>query len=167
MDQDSVNRMITSVRWANAMLQFLDSEKGNPSITLGELHQRFASQYLIDPSMKDFSFYNQHVFLTSLLAYLCMPSEKFYDALPELSVDSLVPGWGTQGLFFSGTLRELVRHVRNSVSHGHVSVSRELIFEFRNGKSVVVFNHVSLHKFCQALAYWCLTKDVALSGLNG
>ncbi len=166
MDQASVNRMICSVRWANAILQLIDSEKENLSITLGELHQRFVSQYGVDPSAKDFAFYNQHQFLTSLLAYLCMPAEKFFDDLPEFSVNSLPPGWGTQGLFFRGTLRDLVRHLRNSVSHGHVSVTPELIFEFRNRTCVVVFNNLSLHKFCQALAYWCLTKDVALSALN-
>ncbi|MBI1867154.1 MAG: hypothetical protein HYS06_02460 [Methylocystis sp.] len=165
MDQASVNRLICAVRQTNGMLQILDAEKENASITLGELQGKFHSQYGIDPSAKDFAFYNQHQFLTSLLAYLCMPSEKFYEKLPEIKIDSLAPGWGAQGLFFSGSLKGLVRHLRNAISHGHLSVSPELIFEFRDRNSVVVFNHLSLHKFCQALAYWCLTKDVALTKL--
>ena len=166
MNQDSVKQLITAVRQTNGMLQLLDAEKENPSITLGELQQKFASQFSINPSSKNFAFYNQHQFLTSLIAYLCMPSEKFYEDLPETKVDSLANGWGTNGLSFSGSLKQLVRHLRNSISHGHLSVSPELIFEFRNHKSVVIFNHVSLHHFCQALAYWCLTKDISLAKLS-
>ena len=165
MDQTSVNHLICAVRQTNGMLQLLDAEKNNPSITLGELQQQFAAQYGIHPATKDFAFYNQHQFLTSLLAYLCMPSEKFYAELPDISITSLAPGWGTEGLFFTGSLKLLVRHLRNAISHGHLSVSSELVFEFRNHDTAVVFNHVSLHRFCQALAYWCLTKDIALKKL--
>jgi hypothetical protein len=83
MNQASVNHLICAVRQVNGMLQILDAEKDNPSITLGELQQRFASQFCIHPTAENFAFYNQHQFLTSLLAYLCMPSEKFYAELPE------------------------------------------------------------------------------------
>jgi len=165
MDQVSVNRLICAVRQTNGMLQLLDAEKDNPSITLGELQQRFASQFSVQPTSEHFAFYNQHQFLTSLLAYLCMPSEKFYAELPEAPIASLHSGWGTEALFFSGSLKSLVQHLRNSVSHGHVVITPELMFEFSNRGSVVVFNHKSLHHFCQALAYWCLTKDIALSKL--
>lgn len=165
MDQVSVNHLICAVRQTNGMLQLLDAEKENPEITLGELQQRFTSQFGIDPATKDYAFYNQHQFLTSLLAYLCMPSEKFYEELPEIPINLLAPGWGTEGLFFAGSLKLLVRHLRNSISHGNLSISSELMFEFRNRESVVIFNHLSLHRFCQALAYWCLTKDSALTKL--
>ena len=144
------------------MLQLLDAEKNNPSITLGELQQRFNSQFNVHPKTKDFAFYNQHQFLTSLLAYLCMPSESFYQELPEIQIGLLALGWGAEGLCFTGSLKELVKHLRNSVSHGNVVATQELMFEFENRGSVVVFNHKNLHHFCQALAYWCLTKDVAL-----
>ena len=100
MDQESVNRMITSVRWTNALLQMLDAEKKNSSITLGEIHNRFKDQYLVDPASDEFWFYNQHQFLTSLWAYLCMPSEKFYDDLPDRDVSSLAPGWGLEVSLF-------------------------------------------------------------------
>jgi hypothetical protein len=165
MDQTSVNRLICAVRQTNGMLQLLDAEKNNPSITLGELQQRFAAQYGIHPATKDFAFYNQHQFITSLLAYLCMPSEKFYEELPDIPIASLAPGWGAEGLVFTGSLKLLVRHLRNAISHGHLFVSSELVFEFRGRDAVVVFNHVSLHRFCRALAYWCLTKDIALKKL--
>ena len=68
MNQASVNHLICAVRQVNGMLQILDAEKDNPSITLGELQQRFASQFLIHPTAENFAFYNQHQFLTSLLA---------------------------------------------------------------------------------------------------
>ena len=162
MNHTSVNQLICAVRQVNGMLQILDAEKDNPSITLGELQKTFEMQFGIHPTAKDFAFYSQHQFLTSLLAYLCMPSEKFYSELPETPVATLPPGWGVAGLFFGDSLRLLVRHLRNSISHGHVSVTPELLFEFRNRDSVVVFNYLSLHNFCRALAYWCLTKDVDL-----
>jgi len=165
MNQASVNHLICAVRQVNGMLQLLDAEKNNPSITLGELQQQFAEQFGIHPAAEVFAFYNQHQFLTSLLAYLCMPSEKFYTDLPETPIASLPTGWGTEALFFKGSLRSLVRHLRNSISHGHVSITPELMYEFHNRESVVVFNHLSLHSFCRALAYWCLTKDIDLTEL--
>lgn len=94
-----------------------------------------------------------------------MPSEKFYEELPETQVSLLPKGWGIGAVFFNGSLKSLVKHLRNSVSHGHVSVTAELLFEFHNRQSVVVFNHINLHSFCRALAYWCLTKDIALTNL--
>ncbi|PIQ34257.1 MAG: hypothetical protein COS35_01870 [Zetaproteobacteria bacterium CG02_land_8_20_14_3_00_50_9] len=147
------------------MLQILDAEKSNPSITLGELQQRFESQFKVHPANQDFAFYNQNQFMTSLLAYLCMPSEKFYAELPETPIASLHSGWGTKELSFSGSLKSLVRHLRNSVSHGHVAITPELMFEFCNRDSAVFFDHKNLHHFCQALAYWCLTKDISLKNL--
>lgn len=165
MDQTSVNHLICGVRQVNGMLQILDTHKNNPSITLGELQQRFESQFKVHPARLDFSFYNQNQFLTSLLAYLCMPSESFYQELPDLQIDLLASGWGTKGLCFTGSLKSLVRHLRNSVSHGKVVVTPELMFEFENRSSVVIFNHEDIHHFCRALAYWCLTKDIGLSKL--
>lgn len=165
MNQASVDQLICAVRQTNGMLQLLDAEKANSSITLGELQQKFAFQYGVDPAAQSFAFYNQYQFLTSLFAYLCMPSEKFYGELPEIAISSLVSGWGTEGIFFSGSLKLLIRHLRNSISHGSLSVSPELIFEFRNQNEVVIFNYLSLHHFCRALAHWCLTKDITLSKL--
>ena len=172
MDQNSVNSLICRVRQTNGLLQLIDAHKNNPSITLGEIQQKFKDQYGISPADNDFAFYNQHQLLNSLSAYLCMPSEKFYNALPEIPITSLPSGWGTEGLFFSGSLKlktlslkALIRHLRNAVSHGHISICHELLFEFHNRNYTVVFNHVNLHHFCQALAYWCITKDVTLAKL--
>lgn len=165
MDQALVNQLICGVRQVNGMLQLLDAEKGNPSITLGELQQRFASQFGINPTTNEFAFYNQHQFLSSLLAYLCMPSEKFYAELPETPISELPSGWGVIAFTFNGSLKSLVRHLRNAISHGHVSITPDLMFEFCDRKKSVVFNHLSLHSFCQALAYWCLTKDANLTKL--
>ncbi|MGH6813493.1 MAG: HEPN family nuclease [Methylocella sp.] len=147
------------------MLQILDAEKNNPSITLWELQEKFAAQFGISPTADGFYFYNQHQFLTSLLAYICLPSEKFFSDIPDIEINSLAGGWGLQGVLFAGTLKGLLRHLRNSVAHGHVSISSELMLEFSQGRTVVVFNKLNIHDFCQALAYWCLTKDITLKGL--
>jgi hypothetical protein len=94
-----------------------------------------------------------------------MPSEKFFTDIPDIEINSLAEGSGLQGVLFSGTLKGILRHLRNSVAHGHVVISSELMFEFSNGKTVVVFNKFNIDRFCQALAYWCLTKDITLKGL--
>jgi hypothetical protein len=147
------------------MLQILDAEKTNPSTTLGEIQKKFADQFGISPADAGFYFFNQYQFLTSLLAYICMPSEKFPAEVPDVQINGLAAGWGLQGVLFAGTLRDLLRHLRNAVAHGHISISSELMFEFAQGKTVVVFNEVNIRSFCQALAYWCITKDIALKGL--
>lgn len=165
MNQANVTSLIISVRQVNGMLQLLDAEKNNPSITLGEIHEKFERQYKLHPASKEFFFYNQHQFITSLLVYVCLPSEKFYSDLPDINAGQLPAGWGASDLIFSGSLRDIIRHMRNAISHGHVSVTPDLIFEFRDRQHTITFNHVSLHKFCQAIAYWCLTKDVSLDGL--
>lgn len=165
MNQDEVTNLFVRVRQINGMLQLLDAEKHNPLITLGELHEKFESQYKTNPASEEFNFYNQYQFITSLLAYVCLPSERFYSELPDTEVGKLPAGWGTSSLTSSYSLRDLVRHMRNAISHGHVSVTPELLFWFNDRQHAVVFNHVSLHQFCQALAYWCLTKDASLSGL--
>ena len=51
------------------------------------------------------------------------------------------------------------------VSHGRVEITPELFFEFVDGEFKVKLNHISLNKFCQALAYWCLTGDENLDNL--
>jgi len=73
------------------MLQILDAEKNNPSITLRELQKKFAAQFGISPTADGFYFYNQHQFLTSLLAYICMPSEKFFTDIPDIEINALGP----------------------------------------------------------------------------
>ena len=166
MSKESVNQLICGVRQVNGMLQLLDAEKQNRSITLGELQDRFATQYGVHPADKDFAFYNQNQFLISLLAYVCMPSAKFYEELPGTPISSLPPGWGIEDLGFPGSLQQLVRLLRNSISHGSFTVTPELIFEFKDlEKPVVVINSHSLQRFCHALSHWCLTKDATLTYL--
>jgi hypothetical protein len=162
MQEDTVKHLIVSVRQTNGMLQLLDAEKNNPSITLGELHKRFQQMYSIHPSNEHFFFYNQNQFLTSLLAYLCLPTETYYNKLPETQIIKLNDKWGLSDIRQTISLKQFTRRMRNAVSHGHVEVTPELLFEFVDNEFKIKLNHVNLHKFCQALAYWCLTGDESL-----
>jgi hypothetical protein len=175
MDQKSVNHLICGVRQVNGMLQILDAEKNNPSITLGELHEQFESKFKIHPAHPDYAFYNQDQFMISLLAYLCMPKERFFNELSAIELKSLseqsTHDWGIDSVKLPPSIKSLgslVGYLRNSVAHGHVKVTPELIFEFGNGKdeSTVDFNSDKIHKFCRALSCWCLTKDTSLPCLE-
>lgn len=165
MDEASINRLVCAIRQTKGMLQLLDEAKAKPETTLGELQDKFSAMYILNPRDKDFFFYNQHQFLTSLLAYVCLPKETFYEQLPEIVLKDLNEGWGLNGLLLNLSLKNFLRHIRNAISHGHVEVTNDLVFTFRNGSTTIVLNHISLHKFCQALAYWCLTKDINLKNL--
>jgi hypothetical protein len=165
MRENAIKHLFTFVKHTNGMLQLLDAEKNNPSITLGELHKKFQQLYKINPSNRDFFFYNQHQFLTSLLAYLCLPTETYYDKLPETQIINLHGRWGLTDIHQNISLKQFTKRLRNAVSHGHVEITPDLIFEFVDRKFKIKLNHVNLYKFCQALDYWCLTGDESLAGL--
>ncbi len=165
MDDASIKRLIVAVRHTNGMLQLLDESKLKPETTIGELQDKFAKMYIVNPREEGFFFYNQHQFLTSLLAYICLPKEAFWGQLPEVVVKDLNEKWGIKNILSQMSLKEFVRHLRNAISHGHVEITKELIFTFLGQTTTIVLNHVDMHKFCQALAYWCLTKDVDLKNL--
>jgi hypothetical protein len=90
------------------------------------------------------------------------------EQLPEMDLPSLNSLWGTSGLFFSGSIRDLVRFIRQAVINGDVGVSHDLMFEFGNTNQsvVVVFNNHSLQMLCRALSYWRLSGDVTLKWLK-
>jgi hypothetical protein len=172
MNPKSVNHLICGVRQVNGMLQILDAEKNNPSITLGEIHELFESKYGVHPAHQDFAFYNQDQYLISLFAYLCMTKESFFKDLGKIYLKGeklmiSLEDWGIQSLPPFESLGELMRYLRNSVAHGDLKITPELIFEFggqKKGKPVI-FNYKDLEKFCQKLAWWCQTKDINSDGI--
>ncbi len=164
--------MICYVRQANGMLEILEENKKNQEITLRELQGKFKEKYKADPGNDDFSFCNQHQFSASLFIYIGIPSQKFFNSLPECSVEKLVPDWGVPPSVQESrwNLKELIRHLRNAIAHGNVSISPDLEFTFvdeKKGNSIEIkFNRDELQRFSQALSWWCLTKDITLKGLR-
>jgi len=177
MTPTAVNQLICAVRWTNGILQIIDQHKNNPAMTLGEIHAQFESLFGVNPNRSWFSFYNQDQLLTSLLAYLCLPSEKFHERLPKTSIKELDPKWGLSRAaeqIGDASLFSLIKFMRNAVSHGHVEIVEDLLYKFggldpksRNKKIKMFCIHgPELSRFCQALNYWCLTQDVSLGGLK-
>ena len=123
MKENTIKNLIVSVRQTNGMLQLLDAEKNNPSITLGELQKRFHQMYSIHPGNGNFFFYNQHQFLTSLSAYFCLPTETYYNKLPETQIIHLNNKWGLSDIQQTISLKQFTRRLRNAVSHGHVEIT--------------------------------------------
>jgi hypothetical protein len=166
-----VSRLICGVRQINGMLQILDAEKNNPSITLGEIHELFKSKYGIDPADKLFAFCNQYQYSISLFAFICILKEEFFNELDKIHLkdrsDIILEDWGIESLQHIKSLGELVRYLRNSIVHNNLKITPELNFEFgdkKNKVNTIIFNHENLEKFCAKLTLWCLTKDVNSDG---
>lgn len=167
MRQNEVVQIITRIRQANGLLAIIDQEKNNPQITLGEIHKKFQRDFVLDPSHAEFAFFNQDQFIASLLAYICLPSSVFYSELPKDKLSALPDDWGVKSLRCADIgLQELIRRMRNAIAHGDIEVSPSLDFTFNHSDLPIVFDGHNIQKFCQALAYWAITKDVSLSGLS-
>ncbi|MDX9690602.1 MAG: hypothetical protein EOM37_04045 [Proteobacteria bacterium] len=166
MNQGEVVQIITSIRQGNGLLAIIDQEKNNPLITLGEIHGKFQKAFGISPAQDGFAFFNQNQFITSLFAYVCLPNASFYEELPKTNLKDLPKDWGVEDLECADIeLQELIRRMRNSIAHGDVEVTPDLQFTFKFSKSPIVFNAHNIQKFCQALAFWAITKDIKPSGL--
>jgi hypothetical protein len=170
MDHDSANRLICAVRWGHGMLRLLDQFKHAPETTIGQLHEAFQSQFRVNPRDDWFYFNNQDQFMTLLWAYLCVPSERFHETLPDTNVHDLNSRWGLSRAKVNGpkTLRGVVKSLRNAVSHAHVAVSASpLTFEFTNRAEKILIDEQGLQQLCRALNYWCLTSDPDLKAIDG
>ena len=159
------NSLICQGRQIDGLLQLIDAKKNNPNITLKEVLDTFSESYGFDPRENDFAFYNQWQLINSLYAYICIPKEKNFTALPDIPLSDLSKKWGLKKQHQVYTLNEFIRFMRNAISHGHIEVNESLIFTFKDNNKCFSFYHMDLHKFCQALAYWCLTKDVTLKDM--
>ncbi len=172
MNPGPVDRLICGVRQINGMLQILDEEKNNPSITLGEIHELFKSKFRIDPADQRFAFCNQYQYSISLFAFICIPKEEFFDDLDKIQLegrpDIILEDWGIESPPPLKSLGKLVRYLRNSLVHGDLKITPELNFEFSDKKNkhdeTIIFGYKNLEKFCNKLTLWCLTKDVNSDG---
>jgi HEPN family protein len=158
---------ITLIRMTNQFLGLVDSYRGNKTVTLHEVIEKFSEPYRnlgFDPD--NHAFFNQEQMLTSLWAYIVLPKEDFYEDIPECTIQDLDRKWGLSDTKCKLNLKDLVRKLRNSISHARISVSESLVFTFTdNGNFKFVIDENGLRHFVQALAYWVMTKDENLRGL--
>ncbi|WP_214516292.1 HEPN family nuclease, partial [Aliivibrio fischeri] len=166
MDSSKVNSMIATVRMNNHLLGLIDHHKNNSDIRLSELLAYFESSYADSGfSLDNHHFFNQNQLMTSLLVYVVYPKESFWDQLPKCKLKELNEKWGLHTISEDYDLQFLVRKIRNSISHGRVIITENLEFEFEDNNFKVSLSGTLVMRFTQALAYWCLTKDVELKGL--
>ena len=158
---------IATVRMTNHFLGLVDSYRGNKTVTLHEVIEKFSEPYRsagFNPETH--AFLNQHQMLTSMWAFIVLPKEGFYDDLPTHQIRELDIRWGLSGLEMDVDLKVFVRKLRNSISHARFSVSEELLFAFSdNGNFEFSIKEENLQMFVQAFAYWVLTKDIELKEL--
>ncbi|NQY74371.1 MAG: hypothetical protein HRT90_06365 [Candidatus Margulisbacteria bacterium] len=157
------------------MLGLVDKYKRKPGIKLKDVLSEFSEPYKDKGFCLDsHSFLNQYQFISSLYAMIVLPKQKYFNELPNIKIGALVPGWG---LNFKNSesnydFKEFLRRMRNSVAHGHIEFTEQLIFSFSDKKPgakesdfSVKLTEQQIRLFTRALAYWCLKKDINLSGL--
>ena len=110
--------------------------------------------------------------------YIVLPKEIFFNSVDDnLETKSLNNRWGINELLPSYKLKYFLRRLRNAVSHGNIEFTNTktntIYFAFTdqnpkdsNDVFSVTLSAEQLQKFCQALAYWCITKDVELKELK-
>jgi hypothetical protein len=167
MAVSNVDRMIASIRMTNHFLGLVDKYRTNNEIKLSEVLEEFATPY--KPAgyrIAENSFLNQHQLISSLLVYIVLPKEKFFSDCPEIKIKDLNERWGLAHLNIDSNLKYFLRKMRNAIAHGNIEVTENLDFSFRDNDFDVTLNEQSIQNFCQALAYWALTKDANLTSLS-
>jgi len=157
------------------MLGLVDSSKYEDDISIKQiLNQLYAPYEKLEPNYRDHhSFFNQYQLISSLFTYIVLPKESFFDSIPEeIELISLKDGWGINSITPSITLKYFLRRMRNAISHGNIEFTDHLEFTFidinsrnTNDEFQVSLSSKQLMDFTQALAYWCITKDLLLKKL--
>ncbi|PVZ63941.1 HEPN family nuclease [Pelagibaculum spongiae] len=176
MNEENVKSIIALQRINNQLLGLVDSAKCKNDIKLREiLDQLYAPYEKVESDYRNnHSFYNQYQFISSLYTYIVLPKESFFDSIPDdIETNSLKTQWGINKLQPSYKLKYFLRRLRNAVSHGEIEFTETIDFIFtdknpRNKSDVfqVKLSVDELMNFTQALAYWCMTKDIELKELK-
>lgn len=175
MNEENVKSIIALQRINNNLLALIDSMKAQNDINLKlMLDTLYAPYEKVEPNFRNqHHFLNQYQLISSLYTYIVLPKESFLNSIPnEIESSSLKDGWGINKLSPSYKLKYFLRRIRNSVSHGNIEFTESLEFTFtdinprdRNDTFQVKLSGEELSKFVQALAYWCITKDIELNRL--
>ena len=175
MNEENVKSIIALQRINDQLLRIVDSAKGQNDIKLKQILDHLYAPYeKIEPNYRDnHSFLNQYQFISSLYTYVVLPKESFFDSIPNsIKTNSLKDGWGINELSPPYELKYFLRRIRNAVSHGGVEFTEKIDFTFtdinprdQNDIFKVQLSAKELMNFTQALAYWCITKDIELKQL--
>lgn len=159
-----VKSLIATVMQTNGMLGIIDQNQNGVNITLNEIQNEWSKKYLLNA--KTHSFLNQYQYITSLLAFIVIPKESFWDQIPNIKTSELPENWGLKG---KGELKlsYFIRRIRNSISHGGIEISEDLVFSFidinpRDKSDVFecVLNQNELRSFVHAFANFIITGNV-------
>ena len=130
-------------------LKFL--EYYSESLKVDSLLADFNSEWLnsIDwKSGEDYSFLNQGVVLTSLYGLIVYPKEIFYNKIPDKKIEELEEQWGHPCIKLwkvsnsKKNLKQFVKKIRNSLSHGRVLIGEDFSFTFEDGPNAKEINFI-------------------------
>jgi hypothetical protein len=175
MNEENVKTMIACQRINDQLLSAIDFSKNVDNITLKQILDPICRRY--EKGEKKFRnkhcFFNQYQMISSLYTSLVLPEEVFFNSIPEkIKTNSLNHGWGIRQIDPPCELKNFIFRLRGAVSQGNIEISenREFIFsdiQVKNKNDVfrIKLSGEQLSLFTQALAYWCLTKDMDLKDL--
>lgn len=168
MNEECVKSMITLQIINDSLLHTIDSIKNSKAnISISDLLESVYTPYnkVETDYCKNHMFYNQYQLISTLYTYIVLPKESFFDRIPEnIMTNELNENWGLKKVE-SHSLRLFIRRLRNSISHGNIEFTSDLIFTFVDNnqrKSDDIFNVAmesnDVIKFLRAFSNWCITN---------
>ena len=117
---------------------FILESKNRPNLTVEKFFEEWQNKIKWDKPGEKYRLLNQGIILTSLWGLIVYPREKFDQRIDRLQ--ERLEDWGIEEKDLTKcppedkNLKGVIRHMRNSISHGRVSVNEHLSFIFRDGK---------------------------------
>lgn len=140
MNQIEEKTIIAQVRLNLAFLTaFIQAVKFNPNQKIKDFFDKFHEDIKWDKKDERYSLLNQGIILTSLYGLIVYPKEKFFGKIPKIPIQSLnINEWGKISIYNcphnDRNLKNMIRRIRNSLSHGRVTIDQNLNFIFVDGK---------------------------------
>ena len=171
MNKDTLKSFISIMRQTQGLLGIIDNHRNEPNFKLSEIHDLFEQKYKLNPKQQFFN--NQYMMVSSLLSYLVLPKEVYFDSIPDIKLKDLNNKWGLNNLSPEQLkfmfLRPFLRRMRNSIVHGNIEITENLDFifidediKYNPGDKPfrAIMKAEEIQNFCQALAWWIMTEEI-------
>lgn len=170
MNKNTLKSFIAIMRQTQGMIGIIDHNRDKPNLKLSEIHALFEQDYKLNP--REHYFNNQYMMISSLLSYLVLPKEVYFDSIPDIRLKDLNDNWGLNDLsppqLTFMYLRTFLRRMRNAIVHGNIEVTENLNFifidedKYKSGDKPfkVSMQAENIQNFSQSLAWWIMTEEI-------
>jgi len=170
MNQIEEKTIIAQVRLNLLFLgAFIKAVKSNPNQKIEDFFNEWHKKIKWDRKNERYSLINQGVILTSLYGLIVYPKEIFFNNIPKISIESLNKDeWGNISIEMcpdcDKNLQGVVKHIRNSLSHGRVTITEKDNFVFEDGRDEstlnfkIILSIENLWKFASKFCRCCVKE---------